>query len=261
MALKTIQGNENLGKKIKARRNELGLTIEEAALRAGVGTKTWSRYEAGESIRQDKCGGICRALNWRNFPRDEDIVRKKTMVEEFENHKAWSRFLEENYGPRAAASFAAGSDILLDYIEQDLSDLASMPSGSHIGQLIASFIKEELPAQFLMQYNYDFLYQMRCALIQLRTRASRGMAMLAHSVMEELIIYLCNEEAEAFMEVGEGVFRSNKVETDCFKDWVFDLFDDMDIVTFLYSDCNLDGEHPYHFTHWNDQQFHMNLKV
>lgn len=50
MAQKTIQGSETLARQIKSRRNELGLTIEESASRAGVGTKTWSRYEAGESI-------------------------------------------------------------------------------------------------------------------------------------------------------------------------------------------------------------------
>ena len=47
MAQKKIQGSEDLARQIKSRRNELVLTIEEAASRAGVGTKTWSRYEAG----------------------------------------------------------------------------------------------------------------------------------------------------------------------------------------------------------------------
>ncbi len=61
MPQKSIQGSKELGLKVKTRRNELGLTIEEAALRAGVGTKTWCRYEAGESIRRDKCKGICKA--------------------------------------------------------------------------------------------------------------------------------------------------------------------------------------------------------
>ena len=55
MAQKTIQGSKTLASQIKSRRNELGLTIEESASRAGVGTKTWCRYEAGESIRKDKC--------------------------------------------------------------------------------------------------------------------------------------------------------------------------------------------------------------
>jgi len=44
----------------KHRRSMLNLTIEEAASKAGVGTKTWSRYEAGGSIRKDKSKGICK---------------------------------------------------------------------------------------------------------------------------------------------------------------------------------------------------------
>ena len=40
MAAKSIKGNNNLAKRIRTRRNELNLTIEEAAARANVGTKT-----------------------------------------------------------------------------------------------------------------------------------------------------------------------------------------------------------------------------
>ena len=64
MARKTIQGSICLAQKIRQKRNELELTIKEAASRAGVGTKTWCRYEAGESIRSDKLKGVCKALNW-----------------------------------------------------------------------------------------------------------------------------------------------------------------------------------------------------
>ena len=92
MAQKTIQGNEALARRIKLRRNELGLTIEEAASRAGVGTKTWSRYEAGESIRKDKCKGICKSLNWRWLQDGEED--ESISIQEYKNHKAWSRFLE-----------------------------------------------------------------------------------------------------------------------------------------------------------------------
>ena len=54
MNTKILKGSIELGNKIRGRRNELSLTIEEAAKKAGVGTKTWSRYELGESIRKDK---------------------------------------------------------------------------------------------------------------------------------------------------------------------------------------------------------------
>ena len=119
MAPKTIQGSEALAKQIRSRRNELGLTIEEAASRASVGTKTWSRYEAGESIRKDKWKGICRALNWNNFPEQEE--EQGIFVQKYKGHKAWSEFLEENFGTRAAAAFAAGSDSLLYHMEEDIS--------------------------------------------------------------------------------------------------------------------------------------------
>ena len=80
MAPKTILSNEDLGKKIKVRRNELRLTIEEAASRAGVGVKTWCRYESGGSIRKDKCKGICKALNWRSFTSEPTALLGKVNV-------------------------------------------------------------------------------------------------------------------------------------------------------------------------------------
>lgn len=259
MAQRSIQGDQELGRKIKHRRNELNLTIEEAASRAGVGTKTWSRYEAGESIRRDKCKGICKALNWRDFPDGKSDAEKKSLIEEYRDHEAWSQFLADNYGPGAAIAFAIGSDILLDYINQDQSDLASMPSGSHIGQLNTSFISGELPPQFLMRYDYEFLYNMKCVLLKLRRQAKHGMPIIAHSILEELIIYLCNEEAQAFIEIGAGADELiDNEHLNNSKDWVFDMFDDMDIITFLYSNVYLTEDLPFHFEHWSDQQFYMN---
>ena len=85
MAQKAIQGSEILARQIRARRNELGLTIEEAASRANVGTKTWSRYEAGESIRMDKCKGICRALNWHTLPEEQGEENEGLSIQEYKN--------------------------------------------------------------------------------------------------------------------------------------------------------------------------------
>jgi len=255
MALQRIQGSVELARKIKLRRIELNLTIEEAASRAGVGTKTWSRYEAGESIRRDKCKGICKALNWHNFPDDESNIKAKSLIEEYRHHEAWSQFLADNYGIGAAIAFAAGSDILLDFINQDLTDLAVMPANSHIGQLNTSFISAELPSQFLMRYNYDFLYLMKCVLLQLRRRANQGMEMTAHSVLEELIIYLCNKETLALVEIG-SIAADEEFEN--LDDWVFEMFDDADIITFLYSNVYLTEDNSFHFNHWNDQQSYMN---
>lgn len=256
MAQKTIQGNEALAKQMRLRRKELGLTIEEAASRAGVGTKTWSRYEAGESIRRDKCKGICKALNWHNLPDQDEESGKLVSVQEYKGHEAWSQFLYSRFGIGAAMSFAAGSDILLDHIEEDMAELASMPVGTHIGQLSVSWLNDSLPKQFLMQYHYEFLYRMKCTLLQMRTRAKHGLPMSAHSVMEELLICLCCEESSALMELSGGISGVDDDDAASSEEWMFDLFGDMDILTFLYSDVYVEADHPYHFSRWADQQFY-----
>ena len=255
MAQKTIQGNQVLARQIRSRRNELGLTIEEASSRAGVGTKTWCRYEAGESIRIDKCKGICRALNWIVFPESDAKTYETISVQEYKTHEAWSPFLENTYGARAAMAFAAGSDILSDHINEDLAELVSMPAGSHLGRLSVSWLCSDLPEQFVMHYDYDFLYRMKCTLQNMRTRAKYGYPMTAHSVMEKLLLYLCNEEASMLIELNDEINRFEDDDT-ASEEWVFDLLGNSDILSWLYADMYLDAEHPYHFFHWNDQQFY-----
>ena len=261
MARKTIQGSICLAQKIRQKRNELGLTIEEAASRAGVGTKTWCRYEAGESIRSDKLKGVCKALNWLSLPGQDSNDGETPSLLEYKNHEAWSKYLEDAFGTGAAMSFAVGSDILLDHIKNDLEELAALPANAHIGQLDISRLRDDLPEQFLMLYNYDFLFRMKSVLIRMRARAKHGKSMIAHSVMEEMIFYLSSEETTVLMELSadEGGFADEI--SDYSSDWVFDLFDDMDIVTCLYSDMYIDLEHIYHFTHWFDYQFYIDAKA
>ena len=260
MTARIIKNNTTLAGQIKSRRNELGLTIEECATRAGVGTKTWSRYEAGESIRQDKYKGVCRALNWRVFPEnadDEEGIR----IADYKKHEAWSSFLEGKYGERAALSFAIGSDLLYDKIDQDLEELAHLPMGTHIGQLSISWICDDLPQQFLMFYNYDFLYNMRCTLQRLIRCAKNGYSMQAHTVIEELILYLCVQETNFHIEIVGGIKDSNdEVDDYDSAEWLYDMVGDNDIVYYLFNDEYLEAGHSYHFSRWNERQFWMKEK-
>ena len=121
MAQKSVQGSSALAESIRTRRNELDLTIEEAALKAGVGTKTWSRYESGASI--------------------------------------------------------------------------------------------------------------------------------AHSVLDELTLYIIVEESRLLLEDDDAL-------DDDWTEWIFDVFDDMDLITFLFSNRYLTDEHMYHFCHWTENQFY-----
>ena len=252
MAQRVIASNKDIADQIKKRRNELNLTIEEAALRAGVGTKTWSRYEAGNPIRRDKCKGICKALNWRIFPNDQDKAGEEDITD-YTKHMAWSKVLADHYGYMAAKSFSVGSDILLDNVNQDLQELARQPIHTHIGQLQHSFTLYDLPQQFLMQYDYDFMYRFQCGILWLRQRARQGFSMIAHTVLEEIIYYMCIQEAKAYMELEE-------IEEDMdeyWADWIFDMFDDCDVEMFLFSHEYITEDNIYHFSHWSEKQLFM----
>jgi transcriptional regulator with XRE-family HTH domain len=255
MSQKTIKGTPALGEAIKSRRQELGLTIEDAALKADVGTKSWCRYESGESIRSDKVKGICKALNWLAFPNQDLDEESIFNLEEYLNHDAWSQYLCERYGEAVAVAFAIGSDIILDHIKEDLSNIATLPRYSHLGQLRFSMIGDELPEQFLTRYDYEFLYQLKTTVILLRENAAQGKPIIAHTVLDELAIYLFMLEAEALMEcMYNDMYEADIEGLDLIDRWAFELFDDMDIVTCLFSNRYLLEENIYHFDNWAKYQ-------
>lgn len=254
MSLKTLQGNQKLANQIKLRRTELNLTIEEAAKKAGVGTKTWYRYETGASIRKDKCKGICKALNWHTLPTDAPDIDNIISYDEYKSHEAWSSYLADNFGEQAATSFAVGSDILIDSLEDDLSELSQMPIGTHIGQINCSLIKDYLPQQFLMKYDYNFIYLLHSTVLNYRSVAHAGQQIIAHSVLEELALYLIVEHSRFYIE--SIILNDETTDDSEFTEWLFDILGDMDIITCLYSGYYLPEDHLYHFNHWLDNQFY-----
>lgn len=249
MSARSIHISQELANAIKRRRIELGLTIEEAAERAGVGTKTWCRYETGAAIRQDKYKGVCKALNWHSFPNES--YPENADIEKLKLHEAWSKYIASQFGEDAAAAFVLGSDILLDDIQQDMQELASMPRGTHLGQISVSLLAESLPPQFLMRYDYDFLYAMYTELLHIRAAANNGNKFVLHSVLDELLVYLAIEEAGILVD--DGSFSP----VGDWDKWIYDVFGDEDIITFLYSNLYLSQNDEYHFDSWMTQQFYL----
>lgn len=253
MAQQTIQNSSELARRIKQRRIELNLTIEEAASRAGVGTKTWSRYENGESIRKDKSKGICKALNWHTLSEQEDD-NIKFCIEEYRQHDSYSTFLEDFLNPLAAASFVIGSEIILDNLNGDLEALSSMPRGSHVGELPISFMAPVLPPQFLMNYDYEFLYLLRSRVIHFCDISHRGDKIIAHSVIDELALYLIMEESSFLMESMDYSDTEFQSDHSTWEGWVYTIFDDNDLLI-LFSDEYIASSNLYHFSHWLENQF------
>ena len=128
----------------------------------------------------------------------------------------------------------------------------------YLGQLSVSMMKDILPEQFLMLYDYDFLYHLKVEVLKLRRIAQSGNPIIAHTVLQELAIYLFSEESSFSMEVMLSEMDCNDLDgLDMLGNWAFDLFDDMDIITCLYSQNYLTEDNPYHFDHWTEEQFYM----
>jgi transcriptional regulator with XRE-family HTH domain len=255
MPPRTNNGSPGLGNAIRSRRIALNLSIEEAATKAGIGTKTWSRYESGAAIRMDKIRGLCKALGWNQLPGENNSVNDANDSESEkidETHAAWSSALEEDFGRTCAVSFAIGYDLLHDYAAEDLAELSRLPSGTHIGELGASWLADSLPPQFLTRYDYEFIYSFKQTLDIIRKKFVAG-NIVAKSVIEELVVLLIFREAAIFAEVIAEPIE----EDDNWRDWAGGIFDDLDVEFFLFSSDILVTPHMnYHFDHWNEAQFY-----
>ena len=105
-----------------------------------------------------------------------------------------------------------------------------------------------------MEYDYDFLYYLQTVLLRLRMRVAQEEPITIRTVAEEVLLYLAVEESRFLME--EILPKIQVEEEEKWDSWPFDLCDDMDVVTFLYSGSYITEENPYHFTHWREEQFH-----
>lgn len=241
--------NITLGEQMKQRRIELGLSITEAASIAGIARGTWSRYEAGASIQKGKRARVCEALAWESIP-GESKERRSRHLGLSDDSEAWSLYLEELYGEGAAMAFAEGSKRFYSLVSEDMERLSQMPADSCIGHLNTTSLLKILPRQFLTYYNYEFLSHMRDTLSEMREAAKAGEPVIAHSVLQELILYLCNNEAMKSPEVVDACDGDPE-------EWLYEMLDDLDVVTFLFSGLKLTEDDPYHFSHWDEQQFYM----
>ena len=105
-----------------------------------------------------------------------------------------------------------------------------------------------LPMQFRMRYDYDFLYALYAAIKKIRWMISENVQIKAQSVLEELVFYLAVRNSECLMECCDDL-------PDDWDEWVFDFFEDEDLITWLYSAQYLTEDHMYHFDHWMDPCF------
>ena len=104
------------------------------------------------------------------FPDQDRVEDMRVSVQEFKDHEAWSRFLKKEFGAGGpsypllqARPYQGGDDSACFYA----------PAEFHIGQLNVSLLYKNLPNHFLMHYGYQFVYQMKCTLREMRMQISK----------------------------------------------------------------------------------------
>jgi len=116
-----------------------------------------------------------------------------------------------------------------------------------------------MPEQFLMRYDFELLWALRDTLIRYRKIARNTKNIIAHSVIDELVLYIIIEKSRFLMEDIESDIDLDDENDEYigWDEWIFEIFDDMDIVTFLYTDSYLlTPNDSYHFDNWLKQQFY-----
>lgn len=179
----------------------------------------------------------------------------KKIIAEHKKHEAWSKDICKNYGEAAAICFAIGSDLLLDTLKHELEELSEMPRGAHIGQVPFSVLAWMLPLQFLTRYDFEFLYILRSTVRHFRQIAHNGSPIVAHSVMQELALYLIVDSFRSYIENPDIQSELHDELDGNWEEWIFEIFEDTDIELCLYSDFALTNDNQYHFDHWMESAF------
>src|SRR6476646_3210257 len=128
-----------LARAVRARRDELNLTIEEAAARAKVSPKSWRVIEQGKSKPSPlMLGSVCRALQW-TVETVESLLRGELRFEEGEvvvdlvgsgtgeSVTAESRAVEPGPQPALGLDIEGLTPRQLEAVQEYIDDLRGFP--------------------------------------------------------------------------------------------------------------------------------------
>ena len=75
-------------------------------------------------------------------------------------------------------------------------------------------------------------------------------------------MYLILEQSEDMIESMAPNMDELGITYDSdWKNWIFDLFEDEDLITYLYNDYYLVNDDTYHFDHWQEKRFWQESSV
>lgn len=212
-----------------------------------------------------------------NRKYQEALAANKDFLDEARSEGCWPARLEKELGFAVAYSLQTGLQILHDYIRDDLAKLHDMPAGTHIGELEYSMTEGYLPNQFLMKYDYDFLFRLNRIIERKMAYVEDLGRRDAHRVIDEIIFRAVNNIANSsiddllkeqpelkaiFCPECDDEEEMETEEDECvpisYYDWVYDtMFDDADVDMLFIEGFYFTEDDNYHFSHWFEDQFWM----
>lgn len=244
----TISIAKETGKMIRARRRELGYTVEEAAYVAGVSPKTWGRYEAGGSVRSDKLGYVLRVLRWRDLPGQGGRASPSTSRVD-RSSPFWLAWARDGFSEDEALALFYSAKSLCDELWEARDALSSMPRCSHIGQVppyVHGRLADCLPRRYLTRYGYEFLFEMKNRFDMLVLAKLADVPELTHTCFfDDVIWFVLVRRAQLHAEVHD-------LEADL---EARDFFDDDRVyeeLEMLFEDAVIpDSGDAWHFDNWS----------
>jgi len=154
-------------------------------------------------------------------------------------------------GPLPLLQADVGSRHACCRASDDLTELARRPRGTHLGELDASWLDGDLPLQFVPRYDYEFVHGLIATTDVLRQRFAYGHPS-AHSVLEEIALYLIFSKADVFSDLSPGFYSADND----WHEWLGALLSDLDVEYFLFGAIrSVPAGFTYHFDRWNEEQF------
>lgn len=201
------------------------------------------------------------------------------LIEVVRGSSVWSTTLAEEYGELAAFTMALGMDVLFDDIKETIEILAKAPTGATCYDYEDDLPWDcySIPEAFGRFYTVDFFRQLLKVIESIRECLITNGELVAHSVAEEMCIFLAVQHAWGVLsleKVPQSLFkigcyeqdviaetpelatdRSEPIGKDEAVDWVFDLFDDSDLLLlYKLKSKDVDG-----VAYWFEKRFWMDI--
>ena len=221
------------------------------------------------------------------------VTEANQMIAKYRDADFWALNLFDRYGIRALVELEYGVGVILEETRMAIFEIENDRKIKTLNKTHVSILPSYLPELYEKRYTLTFLRKFESAIERFMKNIREDPNYMCHSVAEELIVrmsckitndhhdddltdnkYLgCLNTAEELVDemyheeyrTSEKEYDDEETEADRLfylfgrRDWQYDWFDDDDVEMCLYDEFygEMTEDIIYHFSHWFEDQFHM----